>query len=65
MATISFRRGIIDELAAYPLLVTGQVVSNPETPRPRRPAVQVDGTGVAARRRPFVRLHHTSRYGVR
>lgn len=64
MATHGIRPGIIDELWAYPLIVTGQLVLPDEQPAPRSATTPVDGTARATPRRPSARFHHTSRFGV-
>ena len=62
-ATISPRTVAL--LQTYPLLVTGQILPEIDTPHRNHPTTRIDGTARATNRRPFARLHHTCRFGVR
>jgi hypothetical protein len=56
-------RSQIEQLNAYPMIVTCQIVVDAAAPA-NRPSAQHSGTSAQQPRRPNgARLHHTSRFG--
>jgi hypothetical protein len=55
-------RSLIDQLNAYPMIVTGQIVVDTAAPS-HRPSTQKAAAPAHQPQRPFARLHHTSTFG--
>ncbi len=55
-------RSQIDQLNAYPMIVTGQIVVDTAAPAHRTSMQKADGPAHQPQR-PFARLHHTSKFG--
>ena len=56
-------RSLIDQLNAYPMIVTGQIVVDTAAPA-RRSSTQKADSPAHQPQRTFARLHHTSKFGL-
>ena len=56
-------RSLIDQLNAYPMIVTGQIVVDTAAPAHRRSAQKADAPAHQPQRT-FARMHHTSKFGL-
>ena len=63
MSPTNIDRSLIDQLNAYPMIVTGQIVVDTAAPA-HRPSAQKTDAPAHQPQRPFVRLHHTSKFGL-
>ena len=63
MPTAIVTRSQIEQLNAYPMVITGQIVADTASSG-SRPATHKSGTPAHLPQRPlFARLHHTSKFG--
>jgi hypothetical protein len=62
MPATTIDRNLIDQLNAYPMIVTGQIVVDTAAPDNRQ-SVQKTDAPASQPQRPGARLHHTSKYG--
>jgi hypothetical protein len=63
MPTTIVDRNLIDQLNAYPMIVTGQIVVDTAALARRSSTQKADGPALQ-HQRPFARLHHTSKFGL-